>query len=532
MVYRVTYFGGTQTACGRDGSRMLRYRYHDVRVFSARIARGADRLSKRFEKTKAEAARVGLRFLVLVPLIIACTLISRAHIRAVGVTYDLAFPEYADHEMTEQNIQIEPSGMATVEKTWVDDEGIPHITFRAGEPGKGMVLVGFEDTGGMFELQTSDSGVLIVNGFDMMGWEYICMSLILIAGASGVLCLSAVLSLRRLSWYGYELAAYVGGALFFCLLAIQFAALFLSGAFPTFSEFGQAAVAIMSSFVEVMAIPVALIAVFVSLSNVVLLRREGRAFTNLLGVIATIVFAVAFFGMRGFHQHMWEFITDPVIFVLADSALAAVLAYGVALFLGVCITALLAALHTPSFPRDYLVILGCGLRADGTPTPLLAGRADAVLGFAERQAASGYAAPTFVPSGGQGSDEACSEAASMARYIAEHADAPRVLQEDKSTTTRENMAFSAKVIEADAAGADPTIAFSTTNYHVLRGYVFAHMAGMDAEGIAAPTKLYFWPNAFLREFVGMLAARAVPIVLNCLAIVALYGVLEYLLITR
>jgi hypothetical protein len=30
----------------------------------------------------------------------------------------------------------------------------------------------------------------------------------------------------------------------------------------------------------------------------------------------------------------------------------------------------------------------------------------------------------------------------------------------------------------------------------------------------------------------MLAARAVPIVLNCLAIVALYGVLEYLLITR
>lgn len=50
-------------------------------------------MTKRFEKTKAEAARVGLRFLVLIPLIIACALISRMHIRAVGGTYDLALPE-------------------------------------------------------------------------------------------------------------------------------------------------------------------------------------------------------------------------------------------------------------------------------------------------------------------------------------------------------------------------------------------------------------------------------------------------------
>ena len=48
------------------------------------------------------------------------------------------------------------------------------------------------------------------------------------------------------------------------------------------------------------------------------------------------------------------------------------------------------------------------------------------------------------------------------------------------------------------------IAFSTTNYHVFRGYILSRKCGFDAKGISAPTKTYFYPNAFLREFVGLL----------------------------
>lgn len=490
-------------------------------------------MSDSTDKMRAGQRRIRLRFLVLVPLIIACVLITRAHIIAVGGSYELAFPDFAGKELTEGNIQIDPPGMIEVGDIWQDDEGVPHVVFRAGTPGKGMVLIGFEDGGTMFEMQSTENGVVVAEGFDVMGWEYICICMILVAGCIGVLCVSATVSLWRRSWYGYEMAAYIGGAVFFLLHAIQFAVFFLSGWFATFSDFATAAITMMNSFIEAMAIPMAAIALFVSASNMVLLRREGRAFTNLLGVIATILWAAAFFGIRAFHQSMGAFITNPYVFVLVDSALAAVLAYALALFLGVSITALLAARHTPSFPRDYLIILGCGLRDDGTPTPLLAGRVDAARGFAKRQVEAGFDAPAFVPSGGQGSDEICSEAESMGRYIGADSGA-RILLEDRSTTTRENMAFSAQVIEADAGApaSEQRVAFSTTNYHVLRGYVFAHMAGMEAEGIAAPTKLYFWPNAFLREFVGMLAARALPIAMNCAVIVALYGILEFLLITR
>ena len=51
-------------------------------------------------------------------------------------------------------------------------------------------------------------------------------------------------------------------------------------------------------------------------------------------------------------------------------------------------------------------------------------------------------------------------------------------------------------------------AFATTNYHVFRGYVLAQKVGMqDAQGISAKTKWYFYPNAFLRELVGLIVDK-------------------------
>lgn len=125
--------------------------------------------------------------------------------------------------------------------------------------------------------------------------------------------------------------------------------------------------------------------------------------------------------------------------------------------------------------------------------------------------AAGDAPATFVPSGGQGPDEVMSEAQSMANYLQEvrGIGPERIACEGRSTTTRENMAFSREVIEGHA-GRDANelaVGFSTTNYHVFRGYVSAHQAGMAVEGMGSKTKYYFWPNAFLREFAGLLAHR-------------------------
>ena len=73
------------------------------------------------------------------------------------------------------------------------------------------------------------------------------------------------------------------------------------------------------------------------------------------------------------------------------------------------------------------------------------------------------------------------------------------------------MEFSKKLIEErEGSAEDKNIIFVTTNYHVFRSGVWAGLANLRAEGLGSDTKWWFWPNAFIRECVGLLANRIVP----------------------
>ncbi len=77
--------------------------------------------------------------------------------------------------------------------------------------------------------------------------------------------------------------------------------------------------------------------------------------------------------------------------------------------------------------------------------------------------------------------------------------------ETESATTLENMLFSKKI--ADSVKPNANILFSTTKYHVFRSAILSAKAGLRADGIGAKTKWYFWPNAQMREFIGLLACE-------------------------
>ena len=83
----------------------------------------------------------------------------------------------------------------------------------------------------------------------------------------------------------------------------------------------------------------------------------------------------------------------------------------------------------------------------------------------------------------------------------------KILVENRSANTFENLRNSMELIRQDTKADDPKLAFSTTNYHVFRSGVIASRQGIKAEGIGAKTKRYFWINAFIREFIAALVSE-------------------------
>ena len=167
-----------------------------------------------------------------------------------------------------------------------------------------------------------------------------------------------------------------------------------------------------------------------------------------------------------------------------------------------------AARHIPAFDKDYILIHGCQLMDDGTLTPLLRSRADRALEFARMQKENTGKDIFFIPSVGQGADEVMSEADAIKNYLLSvGVPEERILTEDKSANTYENIANSMKLIEEHADGKAVQTAFSTTNYHVFRAGLIAEQQGAHFEGIGSPTKRYFWINAFVREFIATLVSE-------------------------
>ncbi|MBR4744302.1 MAG: YdcF family protein [Oscillospiraceae bacterium] len=254
--------------------------------------------------------------------------------------------------------------------------------------------------------------------------------------------------------------------------------------------------------------------VLVTLSNLQLMRREGRNWRNLLGcflgvfVCLATVFPYVLSDYLYWHSPL-DFHRETSVAMHAEMAFEAIVFTGVAylecILAATVILAVKAARHTPPFDREYVLILGSQINKDGSLTKLLQGRTDRALEFAKMQREAGGPDPVFVPSGGQGPDEVTSEAEAMRRYLLE-AGVPeeRILPEDRSANTYENLRNSCALIREREGERDPKIAFSTTNYHVFRAGMLAWSQGIRAEGIGSRTKRYFWINAFVREFIATL----------------------------
>lgn len=108
-----------------------------------------------------------------------------------------------------------------------------------------------------------------------------------------------------------------------------------------------------------------------------------------------------------------------------------------------------------------------------------------------------------IVSGGQGADETISEAECMYLYLVNNGIAPdRIYKEDKSTTTRENLAFSYEIIKEH--GLEEQIAIATNNFHEYRAGKVADSLGLEHGAVSGDTALWLLPTYYARELLAIL----------------------------
>ena len=351
--------------------------------------------------------------------------------------------------------------------------------------------------------------------------------------------LAAVIVLLLRAWrgqlaynpYSYNTILYMGFALFTCsALAFQIVATVQCFRNPEGSTFHAMLALLLNSAKLHMLLTLPFLLVFsvaLFVSNVALIRHEGARFVNFLGILLAVALLGGEVLVYALDYYAYGSETEVMLHDLAVNLIAAGYLYFESMLLGAIVADLIAARHVPDRDKDFLIVLGCGLRRDGTPTPVLRGRLDLALDFAQRQRAERGTEPVFVVSGGQGPDEVCSEAESMRNYLLKKGvPAARIIVEDRSTDTAENMLFSKEKIWV--VNPEAKVAFATTNYHVFRAGLKARRVKMRAVGMGTKTRWYFWPNAAVREFVGLLTEHRGKQALVILGIVAFYVALTLL----
>ena len=344
-----------------------------------------------------------------------------------------------------------------------------------------------------------------------------------------LLCLAnAFFRQLKYNLYSYNTAYYLGFFLFVFLLAISHGIITLQ---VLASPESYALIQVISNLADstqlFIILSLAFLLVFsvaLFISNILQIKKHGVSPVYLLGLlIAVVMVAGAVFIFLGYGH-----IDRSKASSIALDVFYALYLYCDCMITGSIVAGVLAAVKRPPYDRDYIIILGCPLNADGTPGPILTQRIKAAIRFYQEQIAATGKVPILIPSGGKGSDDHPSESESSYRYLLKKGiPAEHIIKEDQSTTTFENFTFSKKIISERSPEAN-NISYVTASYHVYRSGIMAGHAGVKSIGISARIRWYYWPNAMLREFISLLSSHIGKQILVFLGILVIYA-LPYLL---
>lgn len=153
----------------------------------------------------------------------------------------------------------------------------------------------------------------------------------------------------------------------------------------------------------------------------------------------------------------------------------------------------------PTEKVDYVIVLGARLYGD-IPSPSLLERLKVATEYLKENEDV-----KVIVSGGQGIDEDVSEAYAMKKYLIDNGIGNnRIIEEDKSTTTFENLSMSLDKIREIDNKEDLRILIATNKYHIFRSKILAKRLGVIPHGLPAKIPPTVMIQSYIREYLAVI----------------------------
>lgn len=144
---------------------------------------------------------------------------------------------------------------------------------------------------------------------------------------------------------------------------------------------------------------------------------------------------------------------------------------------------------------DYLIVLGARLHGEDMSLALY-NRVQTALEYLKSNPET-----NVVVSGGQGRGEDITEAEAMARFFEENGiEDERIIIEDRSTSTLENLKFSKELLGSEV----DEVVIVSNDFHLFRAVLIAKRQGFEPYTLAAETPRIVREKLWLREYVAVL----------------------------
>ncbi len=215
---------------------------------------------------------------------------------------------------------------------------------------------------------------------------------------------------------------------------------------------------------------------------------------NLAGILVCLfLLFVTIFPRKFAHivQRCWE----PLGGKIGLSVVGILLAAGLT-FSAVMSVQMVRTICTKPTAPETVVVLGCKVR--GTrPSRMLIRRLEAAQAYLEEN-------PDVlcITTGGQGAGEDVPEGQAMRDWLIGHGiAAERIIAEDTSKDTQENLEHAAAILQEQGLG--ERVVIITDGFHQYRASLLAKRAGLQSESVCAKTNPLYVPTYWVREWMAL-----------------------------